>query len=46
MDNKTSLIRIDLSKAEWEEGYSFGARCNMRIFSWIFPGMLKIFITK
>lgn len=46
MEINKSLIRIDITKDEWEKQYTFGARCNMRIFSWIFPGVLKIYILK
>jgi len=37
-----ALITLTLSKKEWKQTYSLGTRLSMRIFSIIFPGVLKI----
>jgi len=41
-----ALITLTLSKKEWKQTYSLGTRLSMRIFSLIFPGVLKINLTK
>jgi len=42
----TSLIEINLKYSEWQNMYTFGRWFNMRIFSFIFPTVLKINITR
>lgn len=39
-----SLIELKCMKKDWRETYSLKTRINLRIFSFLFPSVLKIII--
>ena len=40
---RDSLITVFFrTRSEWKKGYTWRARLSLRIFSWLFPGILKI----
>jgi len=41
---RESLISIKYSKEDWKEQYTLRCRIGLRIFSWIFPAVLRIYI--
>lgn len=41
-----SLIHIDMKFSEWSTTYSIGARFSMKLFSYLFPGVLRIRLIK
>jgi len=42
----TCLIVVDQKYSDWVNNYTFSCRVGLRIFSFIFPAVLKIVLTK
>jgi hypothetical protein len=40
------LIEINQKYSEWQNNYTLNCRIGLRIFSWIFPAVLKINLIK
>ncbi len=46
IEQSTCLIGVIQKYSEWVNNYTFSCRVGLRIFSFIFPAVLKIVITK
>jgi len=45
-EQSTCLIEITQKYSEWVNNYTFSCRVGLRIFSFVFPAVLKIVLTK